>query len=293
MGSFILFLVIVGAILLLTFLKSKAASRRAPNAALQRALKRAHAVWDNADMEKRTLLLKSATEIQGEKVLLASVHVQWAQLPEHVRTKLAAIVLVYEETPEILRNTATSTAHSSGGRAQTDEFDNSDYGPADMPPSPDAQSIRDQMTTTDKSTFDEFLARFQWEQQKKHGDRGMALHPEARACVWGLSFFKIADVHRAAQDSQGALYYTLAAWETSRYPIYANNAALLCIAAGDNSRAKELLLAFVDQYKASLRNSVFKMVMGDGIPPQVLENVAVSARKRISAIDEGRNPMAV
>jgi hypothetical protein len=83
------------------------------------------------------------------------------------------------------------------------------------------------------------------------------------------------------------------AWEVSHYPLFANNAALLSIATGEIDRVKNLLESFLNEYKNVLKNEVFVAIIGRAVTPATLENLAMSARKRLLAIEAGKNPMSI
>lgn len=80
------------------FLNSKAASQRKAEAGAEAMVRHAKSVWDLADLERRTSLLKRSIDIQDDKLFLAYVHAPWSQIPNGVRLKLALAVTAQEET---------------------------------------------------------------------------------------------------------------------------------------------------------------------------------------------------
>jgi hypothetical protein len=62
------------------------------------SFRRAHTVWNSADVELRTLLLKNATNIKDDRIFSAHVNASWRQIPDSVRLKITTAVMVYEDT---------------------------------------------------------------------------------------------------------------------------------------------------------------------------------------------------
>jgi hypothetical protein len=85
------------------FWKSNDESWRNKFASTEAMVKRGHIAWDNADVELRTLLLKNVMDIEDDRLFLAYVHAAWGQIPESVQLKIAGAVMVYQETPDVLR----------------------------------------------------------------------------------------------------------------------------------------------------------------------------------------------
>jgi hypothetical protein len=80
--------------------------RHNPHASLEAKIRRAHAVWDTADVEVRTTLIRSILNIEDDRLFLAYVNAQWARLPDDVRAKITGAVMVYDDTPGLLRDIA-------------------------------------------------------------------------------------------------------------------------------------------------------------------------------------------
>jgi hypothetical protein len=188
---------------------------------------------------------------------------------------------------------ADVTASSPSAIDSKSDLDVSDYGPASMAPSKEAELIQNLMSTDDKMAFDDLLSRQQKWLEEAAGTPRIGFHPEARACMWGLALAKIADAYREAGQTEKASFYMNAAWSVSNYPLFANNAALLSIALGDTARAENLLKSFLNEYHSTLTNQVFKAIIGGEMTLDELEQIAASARKRLLAIGGGINPMLV
>ena len=81
-------------------------NRRNPHAAIEARARRAHTVWDTSDVEVRTMLVRSVLTINDDRLFLAYVNASWAQLPDSVRAKITGAVMVYDDTPGLLRDLA-------------------------------------------------------------------------------------------------------------------------------------------------------------------------------------------
>lgn len=80
------------------FLNSKAASRQKAQVGAEAMVRHGHAVWDSADVERRTSLLRRVIDIKDDRLFLAYVHAPWSQIPSDVRVNLALAVIAQEET---------------------------------------------------------------------------------------------------------------------------------------------------------------------------------------------------
>lgn len=78
--------------------------KRNPHAAIEAKARRAHSVWDTADVELRTMLLRSVLNIDDQQLFLAYVNAPWGRLSDSVRVKLIGAVIVYDDTPGLLRD---------------------------------------------------------------------------------------------------------------------------------------------------------------------------------------------
>lgn len=87
----------LGVTLMFGFLNSKAASQRKAEAAAEATVRHGHVVWDMADVERRTSLLRRALGTQDDRLFLAYIHAPWSQIPDGVRVKLALAVMAQEE----------------------------------------------------------------------------------------------------------------------------------------------------------------------------------------------------
>jgi hypothetical protein len=181
---------------------------------------------------------------------------------------------------------ATSQSVAAG------QVDTSDYGPAMMPPSHEAKMLLGRLTEKDRGGLLELLELLQADLEQGSNNAGVNLHPEARACLWGLSLAKLGDVYGEANSAEKASFFMTAAWNISRYPIFANNAALLAIANGETQRAKGLLEDYLSSYKSALANQMFTLI-DPNQSAEELERLARSAELRLAAINAGRSPMDI
>lgn len=85
------------------FLSTKSAAQRKSEAGAVEAVRRAQAVWSNADLSKRTSLLSKVIDTQDDRVFLAYVHSQWSQIPYDDRMKLTLQVMKYEDNERVAR----------------------------------------------------------------------------------------------------------------------------------------------------------------------------------------------
>ena len=88
--------------------------RSNPHARAEALVKHAHSVWDKADVELRTLLLRNVKDFEDDRLFLAYVHAPWAQLPDDFRLHLTRVIVVYEDTPGVLKGMTCSpkSAHN-------------------------------------------------------------------------------------------------------------------------------------------------------------------------------------
>ena len=75
------------------FLGSKEASQRKSEAAVVASVKRAQNVWDYADLDSRTSLLKKVINTQDDRLFLAYVHAAWSQIPYSDQMKLVMEIM--------------------------------------------------------------------------------------------------------------------------------------------------------------------------------------------------------
>lgn len=85
------------------FSGNKSAEQRKSEAAAEARVKRAHGVWDYADLGKRTSLLKNVIDTQDDRVFLAYVHAPWSQIPWADQMKLAIEVMKYDDNERLAR----------------------------------------------------------------------------------------------------------------------------------------------------------------------------------------------
>ncbi len=77
--------------------------RSNPHARVEALVRHAHSVWDKADVELRTLLLNNVRDFDDDRLFLTYVLAPWAQLPDDFRLNLARVIVVYEDTPGVLK----------------------------------------------------------------------------------------------------------------------------------------------------------------------------------------------
>ncbi|MDE3188248.1 MAG: hypothetical protein KGM96_12115 [Acidobacteriota bacterium] len=82
---------------------SKAAEQRKSEAAAEARVKRAHSVWDYADLSKRTSLLNNIIDTQDDKIFLAYVHAPWSQIPFNDQMKLTMEVMKLDGNEKLSR----------------------------------------------------------------------------------------------------------------------------------------------------------------------------------------------
>jgi len=132
-------------------------------------------------------------------------------------------------------------------------MDTSDYGPLSEPPSDLASTILSAMTDEERSNLLDLLDRLQDWHESVSENRGLLFHPEARAALWGTALARMADHFREIGQNQRALFLMGAAWNISKYPVFAFNAALLCLSCSDLSRARSLFEDYLFTYQNVLR----------------------------------------
>ena len=77
---------------------------------------RAQRFWEIADIAVRTLMVRSVMTIEDGRLLLAYVNAPWWRLPELVRMKISAAIILYSDTPELLRDLADRRIMQSSAR---------------------------------------------------------------------------------------------------------------------------------------------------------------------------------
>ena len=77
---------------------------------------RAQRFWEIADIAVRTLIVRSVMTIEDGRLLLAYVNAPWWRLPELVRMKISAAIILYSDTPELLRDLADRRIMQSSAR---------------------------------------------------------------------------------------------------------------------------------------------------------------------------------
>ncbi len=177
-------------------------------------------------------------------------------------------------------DTRSSTSLTGAGK-------NTDYGPTSLPPTPEAKLMRELMSAEDRLNFDGLLSR------AFHQSPDVSFHPEMRAAFWGIALNKLADHYIEMDQTETALFYVNAAWTVSKYPVFANNAAILAIAAGDIARAKVFLLEFLRDYHNTFQQAAFGPITPSSFTVNDLDGLVAGARRRLAAIEEGINPMLV
>lgn len=171
----------------------------------------------------------------------------------------------------------------SFGAAKNPKDDREDYGTLFMPPSSEAGALLAVMTEEEKSNFTDLLRHLQ-EWHESIAEKGpLSFHPEARACLWGVALAKIADHYRGIGRNDKALFFMSAAWNLSKYPVFAYNVAVLSMEAGDLKHAQTLIEIYLAEYRNVLTSTSLRLMNPD-ITVGELEDLAISARARLAAI---------
>lgn len=160
-------------------------------------------------------------------------------------------------------------------------MDTSDYGILSKPPSDLASTILSGMTEEEKSNFQDLLGRLEGWLESGSDRPGLLFHPEARAALWGAALAKLADHFHEVSQNQRALFFMGAAWNISEYPVFAFNAALLCLSCSDPPRARSLFGAYLSGYKNVMGNDSMRLI-DPTITAEKLEAIASTARNRLA-----------
>jgi hypothetical protein len=139
------------------------------------------------------------------------------------------------------------------------------------------------MTEEESLNFKDLLQRLQGWHESVAGSGPMSFHPEARAALWGAALGKIADHYRETNRNDRALFFTWAAWHLSRYPVFAFNAGVLAMAAGDTASAEEFLRTYLAEYSKVLVTPVLRLVDPE-VTKEELERLAAMARSKLGAL---------
>jgi hypothetical protein len=167
-----------------------------------------------------------------------------------------------------------------GGKAY---WNVSDYGTLSVPPSDEASTILLAMTDEERRNFNDLLDQLQKWHERAARTPGLLLHPEARACLWGAALAQIADYFRGIEQNRRALFFAGAAWNISKYPVFAFNTALLSFNEGDIRRAGNLLQKYLDCYKDIPKSATMRLV-DPTITIEQLEALAETALAQIKAL---------
>jgi hypothetical protein len=165
-----------------------------------------------------------------------------------------------------------------------------DYGTVFLQPSDEAKTVLSSMTQEERVNFNDLLRRLQEWHESGAATRPLHFHPEARASLWGAALAKIADHYREIERNERAFFFMMAAWNLSKYPIFAYNAALLSLSvdAEDVFRARTLLQAYLAEYQKVLTSPNLKLVSPE-MTERELEDIAKSARVRLAALQSVEN----
>jgi hypothetical protein len=158
-----------------------------------------------------------------------------------------------------------------------------DYGTLSMPPSAEAEAILTAMTEEEKFNFNNLLQHLQNWHKSVGGIGQLNFHPEVRASLWGTALAKISDHYQDIGQNDRALFFMNAAWNISRYPIFAYKMALLSIEVGNVKHAKKLLKTYLSEYQNVLTSATL-MFVNPEITKDELENLAKSARSKLATI---------
>lgn len=139
------------------------------------------------------------------------------------------------------------------------------------------------MTEEKKYNLTDLLRHLQEWHESVTKTAPLSFHPEARARLWGAALAKIADHYHDIGRNDKALFFMSAAWNLSKYPIFAYNVALLSAEAGDLKHAQTLLETYLAEYRNVLTSPSLRLVNPD-ITIGELDDLAKSARARLAAI---------
>jgi hypothetical protein len=169
------------------------------------------------------------------------------------------------------------------GTGKNPKANRDDYGTLSTPPSAEAGAILAVMTEDERFNFSDILQHLQEWHESVAGRSPLNFHPEARESLWGTALAKIADHYRDIKRLDKALFFMSAAWNISKYPIFAYNMALLSIEAGDVKQARTLLQTYLAEYQKVLTSNTLRLVNPD-ITRDELEDLAKSVRSKLAAI---------
>jgi hypothetical protein len=139
------------------------------------------------------------------------------------------------------------------------------------------------MTQVEQVNFRDLLRRLQEGYESEAQEGALSFHPDARARLWGVALAKIADHYRETGRNDRALFFTNAAWILSKYPVFAYNAGILSIEAGDTDRGKQFLKTYLDEYSSILTSRIFELVAPE-VTPDELERLAETARYKLASL---------
>lgn len=161
-----------------------------------------------------------------------------------------------------------------------------DYGNLFAPPSAEAANILKSMTEEEALNFKDLLGRLQTWHESMAEKGPLSFHPEARASLWGAALGKIADHYRDNGRNDRALFFTNAAWNLCKHPVFAFNAGMLAIQAGDVVNGRDLLQSYLTEYQKGLRSDTLRLVNPE-ITAEELERLAKAARSKLAILGSG------
>ena len=159
-----------------------------------------------------------------------------------------------------------------------------DYGAASMPPSSKAEAFLADMTEEERSNFRDLLQHIQQWYDSNAGESPLRFHPEIRARFWGGSLAKIADHYRETGRYRRSLFFTRAAWNIYRHPMFAYNMASMFINSGDLNHAIIMLQTYLAEYQNVQTDNEAVMYGAPVITKEELEDMAKSARSKLAVI---------
>lgn len=195
----------------------------------------------------------------------------------------SVFVDVYATTRQLLKNPSIEWSQPTQPLFTEPKQKGNGYGTLLVPPSDKAEQLLSFMSDDEKYNFNDLLKRLQDWHESAASRRALTFHPEARAVLWGVALAKIADHYREIRRTQRALLFAEAAWDISRYPVFAYNSAGLYADLGDLSQAKRMLQVFLAEYRSILGSPSF-MLGNSSITINELEEMASSARTRLLAM---------
>jgi hypothetical protein len=150
-----------------------------------------------------------------------------------------------------------------------------------IPPSAEATELFRSITDTERTNLKTLLNCAQQSYESAGQQGPINFHPEARSYIWGAASRKLADHFHEAGDMRRALFFALAAWNTSKHPGFAYNGGILALALGEAEQGKRLLKIYLDGYESMFGTSMCALATPE-FTVDDFERLANTARKRLA-----------